>query len=139
MEVEEGIVPLIIGYYPFRAKAQIIRLLCEYLNVPYYDRFLNPDEWSRFKEGEGKRWHNKELPFLKHGDFILTGSNAMVNYVIEVSGRTELLGKTLEHQAKIDIFRSRGCLNIILGFLCNGRLEADQLKLERIKQLNELY
>jgi len=59
MEVEEHTVPLIIGYYPFRAKAQIIRLLCEYLKVPYYDRFLNPDEWSRFKEGDGKHWLNK--------------------------------------------------------------------------------
>ena len=40
---------IIIGYYPFRAKGQIPRLLCEYLHLPYRDRFFTPDEWNKFK------------------------------------------------------------------------------------------
>jgi hypothetical protein len=40
---------LVIGYYPFRGKAQIQRLLCEYLHIPYQDYFLDPDQWIRFK------------------------------------------------------------------------------------------
>lgn len=42
--------PIIIGYYPFRAKAQVDRLLCEFLHLNYRDRFFNPDQWNRFKE-----------------------------------------------------------------------------------------
>lgn len=34
--------PIIIGYYPFRAKAQIPRLLCEFLHLSYVDKFFNP-------------------------------------------------------------------------------------------------
>ena len=37
--------PIIIGYYPIRGKAQIIRLLCEYLHINYKDLLLSPDEW----------------------------------------------------------------------------------------------
>lgn len=41
---------MIIGYYPFRAKAQIPRLLCEYLHINYKDLFLNPDDWELYKQ-----------------------------------------------------------------------------------------
>jgi hypothetical protein len=41
---------MIIGYYPFRAKAQIPRLLCEYLHIKYKDLFLNPDDWELYKQ-----------------------------------------------------------------------------------------
>lgn len=43
--------PIILGYYPFRVKAQVVRLICEYTHLPYYDRFFNPDEWNKFKQG----------------------------------------------------------------------------------------
>jgi len=46
----------------------------------------------------------------------------MITYVIELSGRRELLGRTIEHQMKIDSFRSKGDLkDTIVGFLCNMR------------------
>jgi hypothetical protein len=28
MEIEQQFTPIIIGYYPFRAKAQVLRLVC---------------------------------------------------------------------------------------------------------------
>jgi glutathione S-transferase len=87
---------LIIGYYRFRGKAQVPRLLCEYLELPYQDLFLDPDQWKLFREVEAERWIVKDLPFLKQGDFVLTGNNAMITYVIELSGRRDLLGRTLE-------------------------------------------
>lgn len=140
MEAEQSSTPVIIGYYPFRAKAQVLRLLCEYLHVPYYDRFFNPDDWNRFKEGEAQQWVIRDLPFLRHGDFSLTGNHAMITYVIELSNRRDLLGKCLEHKLKIDSFRAKGDLkDTILGFLCNMRPTNNQEKIDRRKQLNELY
>lgn len=50
MEEERASEILVIGYYPFRAKAQICRLLCEYLHVPYLNKFFTPDQWSKFKD-----------------------------------------------------------------------------------------
>lgn len=50
METQSFPTPLNIGYYPFRAKAQILRNLCEYLHLPYHDRFLSPDQWSEIKQ-----------------------------------------------------------------------------------------
>jgi hypothetical protein len=90
--------------------------------VSYYDRFFNPDDWSRFRATEGQKWIVKELPFLKHGDFVLTGNHAMITYVIELAQRTDLLGLTAQHRTKIDNFWSKGDLkDTILGFICNTR------------------
>ncbi len=81
MDVEQDSTTLLIGYYPFRAKAQVLRLVCEYLHLPYRDWFFDPDQWSKFKSTETDGWVIKDLPFLKHGNFVVTGTSAMVNYV----------------------------------------------------------
>ena len=41
--------PLILGYYPIRGKAQVIRILCEYLHICYKDMLLSPEEWEKYK------------------------------------------------------------------------------------------
>jgi hypothetical protein len=86
MELESAS-ELVIGYYPFRAKAQICRLLCEYLEVPYTNKFFTPDEWNRFRESPDNQWVIRDLPFLQHADFAVTGTSAMVHYIIELAGR----------------------------------------------------
>ena len=64
----------------------------------------------------------------------------MISYVIELGGRPDLLGNTLDDKMKIDSFRSKGDLkDTILGFICNTRPTTSQEKLERKKRLNELY
>jgi hypothetical protein len=40
MDLENTSEQLVIAYYPFRAKGQVARLLCEYLHLPYQDRFF---------------------------------------------------------------------------------------------------
>ena len=108
--------------------------------MPYYDRFFNPDDWVKYREREAKRWVVRELPFIKHGDFVVTGNHAMITYVIELSQRREMLGKTIEHRAKIDSFRAKGDLkDTILAFICNSRPNTPQEKLERVQKMNELY
>lgn len=37
----------------------------------------------------------KDLPFLKHEGFKLTGNFAMAEYLCELGGRGDMLGKTL--------------------------------------------
>lgn len=40
----------VIGYYPIRGKAQVCRLICEYLNVDYADRLFSIPEWEKEKK-----------------------------------------------------------------------------------------
>lgn len=94
MEIEIEHSPLIIGYYPFRAKAQILRLLCEYLHITFQDRFFTPDEWSKFKETEGSKQVIKDMPFIMHEGFMICGTWAPVKYIVELSNNHDLLGKT---------------------------------------------
>lgn len=50
MDLESNSEPITLAYYPFRAKGQVCRLLCEYLRLPYRERFFDPDQWAKFKE-----------------------------------------------------------------------------------------
>jgi len=81
MDTEPDTNIIIIGYYPFRAKAQLCRLLCEFLHINYQDKFYTPDQWSKFKEEQAKNWVIKELPYLEHQDFHVTGTSAMIYYI----------------------------------------------------------
>lgn len=38
-----------IGYYKLRGKAQVPRLLCEYLGVPYEDKLYDLKEWEKYR------------------------------------------------------------------------------------------
>lgn len=40
---------LTIGYYPIRGKAQLCRLICEYLHIPYIDMFFTAKTWEEFQ------------------------------------------------------------------------------------------
>ena len=44
-EVNQQNSQLIIGYYPIRGKAQIIRLICEYLHINYRNKFMCQVTW----------------------------------------------------------------------------------------------
>jgi hypothetical protein len=121
-EKEEETQPLTLGYYPFRGKVQICRLLCEYLHVPYVDQLFTPDQWNKYKEGEAKDWIIKELPFCKDGSFIVTGPSAMIHYVVERANRRDLFGRNIADQIKIDSIRSKHDIrDAILGLICQAR------------------
>lgn len=47
---------MLIGYYPIRGKAQICRLLCEYLRIPYKDLLFTPNTWLEFKNTYNLNW-----------------------------------------------------------------------------------
>lgn len=111
--------PLVIGYYPIRAKGQILRLLCEYLHLEYKDLFLDPDEWDKYKKQQARDWVIKELPFVIDGDFQVSGAGA-VCYIIEKSGRVDMFGKTVEDLIKMYTFRNKkDVLSNVLGLNVN--------------------
>lgn len=123
--------PVIIGYYPLRGKAQIPRLLCEYLHIPYLESHFTPEEWSKFKQTTGREWVTKDLPFLKDEEFVVCGASGAIFYLIEKSGRRDLCGRTLADKIKIDSIRSKHDLSkSILGLICSARptLSADDQK-----------
>ena len=98
-----------------------MRLLCEYLHTSYEDHFLDPLQWKNIKEEETYLWIFRELPFIKHGDFVLTGVRSMIQYIVELHERNDLLGKTLEHKVKIDSFWSTSIEESVISLLCSKR------------------
>lgn len=94
---------LTIGYYPLRGKAQVCRLLCHYLQVPFHDKHFSLQEWDLYKK-EKASMPVKELPFLAEGKFVVTGSIPMCLYVIDRFGKEELLGRDLKDQAIVDMY-----------------------------------
>jgi hypothetical protein len=56
---------IIIGYYKLRGKAQVPRLLCEYLKIDYKDELFTLVEWDRYKRTKTKNWDFPDVPFLK--------------------------------------------------------------------------
>lgn len=94
---------ILIGYYPLRGKAQLSRLLCEYLHFPYQDLLFSHKSWEDFKRIHNIDWDFDQLPFLKDGDTIVTQTYPMCLYLLNKANRLDLLGETLMDQIKIDI------------------------------------
>lgn len=75
--------PLVtIGYYPIRGKAQVPRLICEYLRIPYEDKLYGLTEWEKDKKSITKEHDFFDLPYLKDGDFIVSEAFPISQYVI---------------------------------------------------------
>jgi hypothetical protein len=64
------------------------------------------------------------------GDFVVTGTPAIIHYIIEKSGRIDLLGKNLTDITKIDKFKARVDIKLaILSLICTycpSNLEQDR-------------
>jgi len=92
------------------------------LHVPYKDQFFDPISWKQFHEKESKNHPLLELPFLKDGDFIVCGHNAMINYIAEKAGSTDILGRSLRDKTKLEYYKNKGdpkeCL---LKISCSSR------------------
>jgi glutathione S-transferase len=108
-----------IGYFGIRAKAQVCRLLCEHLGLPYRDRFFTPEEWEEYERTEAKDWIIKGLPYLRDGNFVVTGQHGMIEYVVRKAGRLPLLGTSMRDRIKIDVFKSKHDIkDNIIALIC---------------------
>ncbi len=110
---------MVIGYFGIRAKAQVCRLLCQYLELPFKDRFFTPEEWEEFERTEAKDWIIKGLPFLKDGDFVVTGQHGIIEYLVRKADRLSLLGNCVRDRIRLDMFKSKHDIkDNIIGLIC---------------------
>ena len=54
-----------IAYYPLRGRAQVPRLLCEYLGVNYEDKMYTYQEWRAEKLERSRKGDIREIPYLQ--------------------------------------------------------------------------
>lgn len=90
------------GYWPVRGTGQVSRLLLAYTGA----------NWEPVIYQTREDWLNKDrkelgivfpnLPYLIDGDFKLSESKAINLYIVKKSGKTELLGKTLQDEARVE-------------------------------------
>ena len=87
------------GYWGVKGAVEWIRWLAAYLGQPLNEwNPATPADWTARKATINPF---PNLPFLIDGDFVLTESNAICQYLIQKSGKTDLLGKTFADQARL--------------------------------------
>lgn len=97
----------ILGYWGIRGRGQVLRLLLAYTQLDWEDKiYAGPENW--FGNGDKTKlgFEFPNLPYLIHGDFKLTESYAIAKYICAVSDKKELLGKTEEDRARVDMVLS---------------------------------
>lgn len=96
---------IILGYWGIRGLAQVSRFLLEYVGLKYDEkRYTDPTQWfgkdNEDLQKKGLFWHN--LPYLVDGDFLLSESTAIEEYIIYRGGKdTELLGLCPKEKAQV--------------------------------------
>lgn len=130
---------IVLGYWAIRGRGQVLRHLLAYSGLEWEDNvYTGPEKW--FGNGDkaklGLDFPN--LPYLICGDFKLTESVAIAKYIVAKSPKKEILGKTPEDQAKVDMIIS--LLDDIynptyaLFFSPNYATESDRLFQGKIKE-----
>jgi glutathione S-transferase len=93
---------VILGYWGAVGLGQSLRYLLNYVEANWKDEvYSDHAKWfGADKQGLGIPLPN--LPYLIDGEFKLSESNALLRYIPRRFGKPELLGKTIEDQARID-------------------------------------
>ena len=123
-----------LGYWKIRGLAQVIRHLLSYTELEFEEVFYETKEkwYNEDKKNLGLVFPN--IPYIIDGDFKLTESIAVAKYIIKKSGRTELLGKNVQDEGKVEnlIGVFNDALKDIKGLFWNKDYEA--LKTEALEK-----
>jgi len=100
---------VVLSYWAIRGLAERIRLLLEYLGVPYDNHEITDrNEWfNKTKPSIDDPFIN--LPFLKDGDKVVSESEAIIAHIIFKANRADLFGKDSEQ--KVEVIKLRGAFN----------------------------
>lgn len=73
-----------------------------YVGIEFENKlYKNPEEWfTHDKNSLGLDFTN--LPYLIDGDYKITESNAISRYIANISGQTDLLGKSIKDIGYVD-------------------------------------
>jgi glutathione S-transferase len=93
---------VILGYWGVTGLGQSLRYILSYAHVDFKDEIYTdrPKWFEDHKLNLGIPLPN--LPYLIDGDFKLTESTALLKYIPKRFGKADLLGKTIEEQARVD-------------------------------------
>ena len=93
---------IVFGYWGIRGKGQETRLLLDYCGLEWEDKqYVDQEDWFE-KDKAALGFDFPNLPYLIDGDFKLTESSAVTNYIIRKSEKLELLGKNMKDQAVVE-------------------------------------
>ena len=86
---------IILGYWNTRGRAELLRLLMEYLGIKYIEKkydFAKKEEWfNEDKNNLGLEYPN--LPYLIDGDLKITEMEAIATYIATKANRMDIFGK----------------------------------------------
>jgi glutathione S-transferase len=93
---------LTLGYWRLRGRAQPLRNLLAYSELDWCDRlYTSPEQWFGTGDKISLGLDFPNLPYLIHGAFKLTESNAIARYICDLCPTKELLGKNIRDRAQI--------------------------------------
>jgi len=108
------------------------RLLLEYLKVDYEDRLFTWAEWKKYEAEHLDEFEFALLPFLKEGDFVVTDSVPICNYIINRFGNKDLLGKNLRDRATVDMYIwTIPYMDNVISINCQEKSEEELNKFKR--------
>jgi len=84
--------PLILGYENYRGQGEPIRLLIEYLGLPWTQKVFSDANSSR-GDRAGLKTPFQNLPYLIDGDYAVTEQDAIITYLAQKKNRLDLLGR----------------------------------------------
>ena len=94
-----------LGYWEIRGLSERIRMIMEYLSIPY--------EMVNYNQENREKWFNEikpelikknpaiTLPYLIDGDKLISESDAVCVYLVHRAGKAELLGRNADEQVRL--------------------------------------
>lgn len=107
------------GYWSVKRKGEVIRWMIGLTGLEVVETIpaSNEDWFGNMKPKFGEPFAN--LPYLVDGDFKLTESEAILNYLAEKANRLDLIGKTAQDRARVRQVQGV-CNDIVMGLLRIG-------------------
>jgi len=102
---------LLLVYFSVRGRAQALRYLLEYLQLPYEEKKYDVNDWEEWSEKDKKTLPTAfpNLPYLKDGEKVVTETETIFLYLCKKAGRKDLFGKTEDDE--FDISTTRWVIN----------------------------